>query len=89
MAYSHTNSKGVTYYLHSRKTVLKGGREQTIYYFGKEAKDGVYAQIKGESAVKIADKESLEKLNKGESDFLEPPPATTTEQSPQTPATKK
>ncbi len=47
--------------------------------FGKAAKDGVYAQIKGESAVKIADTESLDKLNKGESDFVEapPPPAPT------------
>jgi hypothetical protein len=35
MAYSHANSKGVTYYLHSKKVVLKGGREQTIYYFAK------------------------------------------------------
>lgn len=40
MAYSHTNSKGVTYYLHSRKTVLKGGREQTIYFFAKTEKEG-------------------------------------------------
>ncbi len=42
--------------------------------FGKEDKEGVYAQIKGEPFVKIADKESLDKLNKGESDFVEPPP---------------
>ncbi len=40
MAYSHTNSKGTTYYLHSKRTTLKNGREQTIYYFGKQAKDG-------------------------------------------------
>ena len=39
MAYSHTNSKGNTYYLHSQKTVLKGGREQTIYYFAKTVKE--------------------------------------------------
>lgn len=38
MAYSHTNSKGVTYYLHSSKTTLKSGKEQTLYYFAKEAK---------------------------------------------------
>ena len=37
--------------------------------FGKEAKDGVYAQVKGETSVKVADKESLEKLGKGESDL--------------------
>ncbi len=40
MAYSHINSKGTTYYLHSKRTTLKNGREQTIYYFGKQAKDG-------------------------------------------------
>ena len=40
MAYSHQNSKGVTYYLHSRLTQLKGGREQTIYFFAKTIKDG-------------------------------------------------
>jgi hypothetical protein len=40
MAYSHTNSKGNTYFLHSRKTILKGGREQTIYFFAKTVKDG-------------------------------------------------
>ena len=40
MAYSHKNSKGVTYYLHSRVTTLKGGRQQKIFFFGKEAKEG-------------------------------------------------
>ena len=40
MAYSHTNSKGKTYFLHSKTTKLKSGKEQTIYYFGKEAKEG-------------------------------------------------
>ena len=36
MAYSHTNSKGVTYYLHSKDVTLRGGKEQTIYYFAKD-----------------------------------------------------
>jgi len=40
MAYAHTNSKGRTYYLHSRLTTLKNGGTQRIYYFGKEVKDG-------------------------------------------------
>lgn len=35
--YSHTNSKGVTYYLNSKAVTLKGGREQVIYYFAKDA----------------------------------------------------
>ena len=40
MTYSHKNSKGVTYFLHSRKTMLRGGREQTIYFFAKTVKPG-------------------------------------------------
>ena len=40
MAYSHRNSKGVTYYLHSRITVLKNGREQKLYFFAKTIKEG-------------------------------------------------
>lgn len=40
MAYSYKNSKGVTYYLHSSKTTLKSGKEQTLYYFAKEVKQG-------------------------------------------------
>ena len=40
MAYSFTNSKDRTYYLHKRDTTLKNGRTQTIYFFAKEVKDG-------------------------------------------------
>lgn len=40
MAYSHTNSKGVTYYLHSKDVTLRGGKEQTIYYFAKDERPG-------------------------------------------------
>jgi hypothetical protein len=36
MAYKHTNSKGVTYYLNSKNVVLRGGKEQRIYYFSKD-----------------------------------------------------
>jgi hypothetical protein len=36
MGYKHTNSKGVTYYLNSKAVVLRGGKEQTIYYFSKD-----------------------------------------------------
>lgn len=36
MAYSKTNSKGQTYYLHSKEVTLRGGRKQRIYYFAKE-----------------------------------------------------
>ena len=36
MGYSFKNSKGKTYYLHTKDVVLKGGRNQTIYYFAKD-----------------------------------------------------
>ncbi|SUZ94057.1 uncharacterized protein METZ01_LOCUS46911 [marine metagenome] len=36
MGYKHTNSKGKTYFLHSKDVTLKGGRNQTIYYFAKD-----------------------------------------------------
>lgn len=36
MAYKHTNSKGVTYYLNSKDVTLRGGKTQTIYYFSKD-----------------------------------------------------
>lgn len=40
MAYNHTNSKGQTYILHQRDVILKGGREQRIYFFAREVKEG-------------------------------------------------
>ena len=38
MGYSHQNSKGKTYFLHSKDVELKGGRQQTIYYFAKDSR---------------------------------------------------
>ena len=45
MAFSHVNSKGQTYYLHSREVTLKGGRLQRIFFFGREAKEGAIAAL--------------------------------------------
>ena len=36
MAYKHTNSKGVTYFMNSKLVVLRGGKEQRIYNFSKD-----------------------------------------------------
>ena len=36
MAYKHTNSKGVTYFLNSKTVTLRGGKQQVIYYFSKD-----------------------------------------------------
>lgn len=45
MAYAHTNSKGQTYYLHSKLVTLRGGRKQMIYYFGKQVKEGALDEL--------------------------------------------
>lgn len=39
MAYKHTNSKGITYYLHKTEVTLRGGKPQTIYFFAKVEKN--------------------------------------------------
>jgi hypothetical protein len=41
MAFSFKNTKGVTYYLHSRSTATKTGKDRTLYFFSKEKKAGV------------------------------------------------
>ena len=51
MAYSYRNSKGRTYFLHSKNVTLKGGRKQMIYYFAKVA--GVGAQNEVPAAYKV------------------------------------
>ena len=46
MAYAHTNKKGQTYYLHERQVTLRGNnRQQTIYFFSREQKDGTLEAI--------------------------------------------
>ena len=46
MAYSVKSKKsGETYYLHSREVTLRGGRKQTIYYFGRVAKEGALDEL--------------------------------------------
>ena len=40
MAYTFTNSKGTTYYLHTKKSMTSTGKERTLFYFSKELKQG-------------------------------------------------
>lgn len=40
MAYSYTNKKGQTYYLHNKNVTLRGGRKQVIYFFAREVRSG-------------------------------------------------
>lgn len=35
-AFAYENSKGQTYFLHTKVVTLKGGREQKIFYFARE-----------------------------------------------------
>ena len=55
MAYKHTNSKGVTYYLHKTEVTLRGGKPQTIYFFAKVEKNakerGAKRGFKGSATV--------------------------------------
>lgn len=39
-AYSYTNAKGQTYYLHTKEVTLKNGRVQRIYYFARDVREG-------------------------------------------------
>ncbi len=53
--------------------ILKQGNKIiTDCSLGKAAKDGIYAQIKGDPSVKIADPDGLASMDRGESDFIDP-----------------
>ncbi|OGV90975.1 hypothetical protein A3A66_03185 [Microgenomates group bacterium RIFCSPLOWO2_01_FULL_46_13] len=47
MAYSYKNSKGQTYYLHSKSVMLKNGRQQTIYFFARDVRPGALDSVPG------------------------------------------
>ncbi len=51
MAYKHTNSKGVTYYLNSKAVTLRGGKVQTIYYFSKDDRAETGCDLPADRAV--------------------------------------
>ena len=40
MALAYKNSKDQTYFLHTKDVMLKNGREQRIYFFAKQVKEG-------------------------------------------------
>jgi hypothetical protein len=45
MAFQFKNSKGVSYYLHSKEVNLKGGRKQMIYYFARDIRPGALEAV--------------------------------------------
>jgi len=66
MAYSVVSKKsGKTYYLHSKNVILKGGREQTIYYFAGQVKDGALDALPADRVVIENERTGLPMLKKG------------------------
>ena len=51
MAYKHTNSKGVTYYLNSKNVTLRGGKKQMIYYFSKDERKDTATELPSDRKV--------------------------------------
>ena len=77
MAYSFTNSKGVTYFLHTKKSITSTGKERTLFFFSKEMREGTLDAVPaGYSVVEM--KTGLPVLKKvgGEA---EPAPAASSE----------
>ncbi|HOE74804.1 MAG TPA: hypothetical protein PLX55_01960 [bacterium] len=66
MAYSVKSKKsGETYYLHSREVTLRGGRQQTIYFFAREVKPGALDDIPSGYVVVENSRTGLPMLKKG------------------------
>jgi predicted AAA+ superfamily ATPase len=64
MGYSFKNSKGKTYFLHTKDVILKGGREQTIYYFAKDERSNTCDLPAGKKIVENEKTAGAKKSNK-------------------------
>ncbi len=65
MAYSVQSKKsGETYYLHSKDVTLRGGRQQTIYYFARTEKEGAIDDLPAGYAVMENSRTGLPMLKK-------------------------
>ena len=65
MAYEFRNSRGVSYYLHSKEVNLKGGRLQTIYFFARDIRPGALNEVPPGYIVKETAKTGMPILKKG------------------------
>ena len=66
MAYSVQSTKtGETYYLHMRNVTLRGGRQQTIYFFARQVKDGALDSLPAGYMVMENQRTGLPMLKKG------------------------
>jgi hypothetical protein len=81
MAYAFTNSKGVTYYLHTKKSTTSTGKERTLFYFAKEVKEGTLDSVpEGYKVVEMKTGLPVLKKTGGET---EPEPEATPEATPE------
>jgi hypothetical protein len=64
MAYEFKNSRGVSYYLHSKDVNLKGGRLQTIYFFARDVRPGALNSVPAGYEVKETTKTGMPILKK-------------------------
>ena len=81
MAYAFTNSKGVTYYLHAKKSTTSTGKERTLFFFAKEVKDGTLDTVpEGYRVVEMKTGLPVLKKTGGET---EPEPEATPEAAPE------
>lgn len=65
MAFAYTNSRGRTYFLHGKTTMLKSGKEQTIYFFAKDVREEGSLEAVPEGYVVSESKNGLPVLKKG------------------------
>ena len=65
MAFTHTNSQGKSYILHSRETTLKNGNTQTIYFFAQTIKEGAIDELPAGYVVSENPRTGLPLLKKG------------------------
>lgn len=66
MAYSVASKKsGKTYYLHSKDVTLRGGRQQTIYFFAQDVRDGSLDEVPAGYVVVENERTGLPMLKKG------------------------
>ena len=45
MAFTHKNSKGVTYILHGKDRITSTGKKATLYFFAKVKKEGALDEL--------------------------------------------
>lgn len=51
MAFSYTNNRGTTYYLHAKIRTLKSGKQSKLYFFARDVRDGALDAVPDEYVV--------------------------------------